>query len=403
MKAGKRRLLIWIPVGLIIAGGLAYAFSPTSISVDLASIEEGRLKVAVAEEGYTQVREVYELSAPVGGRLLRIQAEVGDKVRAGETEVARIEPAAPSFLDVRSETEARAAVEAAGSARDLAFAELERTRAELDFATSELDRYRVLYSNGTVPERRFDEARRAHDVAAAELLTAQANMDVRKHELERAEARLISRQEIERLGEACECVELRAPVNGVVLRVLQESETVVNAGQPIMEFGNPRDLELVVDLLSQDAVLVEPGQAAIVDGWGGPPLTAVVRRVEPYGYTKVSALGIEEQRVDVVLDLADPPADFGRLGHGYRVNVAILLHDTTVLKVPLGALYRDGSTWMVFVEEDGRAGARTVEIGLRNDVAAEVVSGLVEGQRVVLYPTDRVVDGSRIAARENPR
>jgi HlyD family secretion protein len=398
MNARTRRILIWGALAALVAAGLAWAFRPQPVAVDLAEVDRGKLRVAVSEEGKAEVRDVYGVSAPIGGRLLRIQVEAGDPVVAGQTELARIEPAAPAFLDVRTESEARAAVEAARAARDLAAAELERAQAELAFAASELDRVRKLFGRGTVSQRQLDEAQRAQRVASAQVSTAQAELDVRAHELEVARARVLSRPELDEMSEACECVTLRAPVDGRILRVLQESETVVNAGTLLLEIGDPQDIEIVVDLLSEDAVRVHPGQRAVIDGWGGPPLEAVVRRVEPYGYTKVSALGIEEQRVDVRLDLADPGAAAG-LGHGYRVDVSIIFHDAEVLQVPLGALFRDDGDWFVFVAQDGRAVARAVEVGVRNDHAAEVLSGLEAGERVVLYPSDRVADGQRIADR----
>jgi HlyD family secretion protein len=399
MTTASRRLVIWGLIALLVAAGLGYAFRPQAVAVDLAVIETSPLRVTVEEEGQAEVREVYSLSAPISGRLLRIKAEVGDPVTAGETELARIEPAEPAFLDIRSESEARAAVEAARAARDLAQADLTRSQAELAFAESELERARSLFTRGTVSKRTLDQAERAHRVAAAGLLTAQATLDVRSHELEVAEARLTPPSETSGQGEDCECLTLRAPVDGEVLQVLQESETVVQAGQPLVEMGDPRDLQVVVDLLSEDAVKVEPGQAAIISGWGGPDLAALVRRVEPYGYTKVSALGIEEQRVDVLLDLTDPPEDWARLGHGYRVDVAILLHDREVLSLPLGALFREGGDWKVFRLEEGRARAVTVKIGLRNQNHAELLEGLEPGDRVVLYPTDRVVEGAAIEPR----
>lgn len=399
MSPKARRLAFWIPVAVVLIAAIVYAFWPQPVAVDLATVEKGRLRVTIEEEGRTRVREVYQLSAPVSGRLLRIHAKVGDAVEGGKTEVARIESAPPAFLDVRTESEARAAVEAARGAKELAVAERDRARAELEFTASDLKRVRALFDRGTVAQQRLDEAVRAQQVAKANLQTAQASMDVKEHELQVAQARLMSRDEMKTRESACECIVLRAPVDGTVLRVVQESETVVTAGQVLMEFGDPRDLEVVVDLLSQDAVRVDAGQSAIIEDWGGPPLDATVQRVEPYGYTKVSALGIEEQRVNVILDLRAPAEAFRRLGHGYRVNVAILLHDAEVLRVPLGALFRDGSAWKAFVLKDGRAVAQTVEIGHRNDTSAEVKGGLQAGDRVVLYPSDRVSNNTRIEQR----
>ena len=400
MTTAGRRLLIWGFIVLLVAAGLAYAFRPQAIPVDLASIEERRLRVTVEEEGKAEVREVYTLSAPISGRLLRISAEEGDPVIAGDTALARIEPAVPTFLDLRSEGEARAKVEAARSARELAQAELTASQAELAFAESELERARSLFARGTVAKRVLDQAERAHRIAAAGLLTAQAALDMRSHELEVALARLTSPSLGQEQRGDCECLTLRAPVDGEVLRVLQESETVVQPGQPLVEIGDPRDLQVVVDLLSEEAVKVEPGQQVIVSGWGGPDLNGVVRRVEPYGYTKVSALGIEEQRVDVLIDFIETQDRLSRLGHGYRVNVDVILQDTRVLSLPIGALFSEDGQWKVFRVQEGRAVSVAVEIGLRNQTHAELRNGLNKGDQVVLYPTDRVVEGSLIEPRQ---
>ncbi len=399
MTLHLRRLVPWGVILLLVLAGLVWAFRPQPVEVDLVSVAGGRLVATIDGEGEAQVREVYTLSAPIGGRLLRIAAEVGDPVTADLTEIARIEPVSPSLLDVRSESEARAAVEAADAVRDLAAADLERARAELAFAESDLARARQLIVDGTIPQRALDAAERAQRVAAANVATAQATLDVRRHELDQARVQLMSRPMIEAAGDTCTCVTLRAPVDGEILRVIEKSETVVAPGQALVEIGDPADLEIVVDLLSQDAVRIAPGQRAVIDGWGGAPLEASVRRIEPYGFTKVSALGIEEQRVNVRLDILSPPEVWARLGHGYRVDVSVITTDAEVLQVPLGALFRHGAGWAVFVAEDGRARLRAIETGARNTMAAEVLSGLAEGEQVVLYPGDAVSEGTLIAAR----
>ena len=199
----------------------------------------------------------------------------------------------------------------------------------------------------------------------------------------------------------CDCVPVTAPVDGRILRVLHESEGVVSAGQALAEIGDPRALEIVADFLSEDAVRIEAGQRVMIEDWGGPQvLGGWVRRVEPYGFTKVSALGIEEQRVNVIVDFSDPAADLGRLGHGYRVEVrAVLWEDDAVLQVPLTALFRNGDSWSVFALEDGRAVRRAVTVGQRTGLAVQILEGLSEGERVVLHPSDQVVEGRRIGPR----
>jgi len=394
------RFALWIVLAALLAAVLAYAFRPRPVEVELATIATGRLLVTIDEEGETRVREIYTLSAPMGGRLLRIAAQAGDRVTAGLTEIARIEPAQPALLDVRTQSELEAGLEAARAAHTLAGADLERARAELTFAESEFARARALIVDGTIPQRSLDAAERAQRVAAANVATAQATLDVRRHEMALAQAQTMGRTTIDALSDACTCVTLRAPVDGEVLRVMEKSETVVVPGQALVDIGDPRELEVVVDLLSQDAVRVTAGQEAVIADWGGQPLAAVVRRVEPFGYTRVSALGIEEQRVDVRLDVVDAPELWARVGHGYRVEVAIVTTDREVLKAPLGALFRNGGGWAVFIARNGRALLREVAIGERNAESAELLSGLAEGDQVILYPGDAIADGVRIAARE---
>lgn len=392
-------MVVWGVLALILAGGIAYALRPQPVPVDFAVAELAPLRVTIDEEGETRVRDVYMLHAPLRGHLLRVEAEAGDPVEAGATTLARIEPASPAFLDVRTEAEQQAAVEAARAARDLAEAELERAEADLTFAANELERARRLIRQATISQRTLDEAEHSHRVAQAARATARAALNVREHELHQARSRLLSRQEIAERNEACECLPVTAPVRGVVLRVVRRSEGVVEAGSELLSIGDPADLEIAVDLLSEDAVRVSPGQRAAITGWGGAALEAVVRRVEPLAETKVSALGIEEQRVDVVLDFAAPRGAWDRLGHGYRVDVGIILFEAEVLRLPLGALFRQGGGWAVFLAEDGIARLRSIEIGARNSLAVEVTSGLVPGDRVVLYPSDRIADGIAITGR----
>ncbi len=393
------RYALWGGATALVVAALVFAFRPQPLAVDFATVTDDSIRVTVADEGMAEVREVYRISAPVAGRLLRVEGEVGDTVTGGETEIVRIEPAAPVFLDVRTETEARATLDAARASADLAEAELGRAQADLTFTATEVERSRELFANGTIAKQKLDQDERAHRVAGANLLTAQARVDQRRHEVAVAEARLVSPAATERDHGDCECLVLRAPVSGEILQVIEESETTLPAGAGILEIGDPRDLQIVVDLLSEDAVKVMPGMPAIIDGWGGRALTAVVRRVEPFGYTKVSALGIDEQRVDVLLDLVDPPDTWERLGHGYRVDVTIVLQEVVTLAVPLGAVFRSGDTWSVFAEIDGRAEMRAVELGVRNADDAEVISGLEDGARVILHPSDQVVDGARLEAR----
>jgi len=391
--------VVILGVAAAIVGFLAW---PEPVPVDTGAVTRGDLAVTVSGEGTTRVRDMYMVSAPIPGRVLRISADVGDPVIAGETVVARIEPSDPVFLDARSRTQAEAAVRAAEANKRLAEAALTRSQAELDFAESELERAAALAARNTISQRALERAE--IDVRTREAVVAEADaaLRARTFELENARAMLIVPDGAGRASPAggC-CVELRAPVNGNVLQIMRESEGVVAAGTPLAAIGDPRDLEVVVDFLSQDAVRIVEGAPAKIDEWGGePPLNALVRRIEPFAFTKVSALGIEEQRVNVILDISDAPERWRALGHGYRVEVAVeLWRDPEALRVPVSALFRNNGDWTVFVVRDGTATRRGVTIGRRNATAAQVLSGLEDGDVVVLHPGDRVAEGVVVVDR----
>ncbi|MCB1033949.1 MAG: HlyD family efflux transporter periplasmic adaptor subunit [Acidobacteria bacterium] len=401
MTAKKKRWLIWGGLGLMLFLALTLAFAPRAVPVDLATVERGPMRLTVDEEGFTRIHDVFTLSAPVAGRLRRVEVHAGDALIAEETLVAELQPVDPTLLDPRSEVQARAGVRAAESARKLAAAELQRATAEMEFARTEHRRSAELVKEGAIAQRDFDAAERAYKTATASVATARQALEVRQFELDRARALLLTpAQSRERSGD-CECIPVTAPVDGRVLKVFDPSERTVAAGEPLVQVGDPADLEVVVDLLSSDAVQVEPGQRVLIERWGGAaPLEGRVQRVEPFGFTKVSALGIEEQRVNVVIDLTSPPEDWRRLGHGYQVETRIILWESDdALRVPLTALFRDGEGWAVFAEEGGRARLRPVQVGRRNRLVAEILDGLAPGERIVVHPSDRILAGTRIAGR----
>lgn len=403
MRAPLRRGLFIVLVVLVVAGGLVFAFWPQPVPVDLARIEQGDLRVTVDGEGQTRVRDVYTVSAPLSGRITRITLRPGDHVEARATILTSLEEMDPAFLDQRTRARLEAEINAAEAGFTLAVAERERARAELDFARSELARTRQLVERGASTTRALDQAQLEVRTHEARVATAEAAVRMRRFELDSARAALIEPGDdgrIEGLAARC-CLPIRSPVSGQVLRVIRESEAIVQAGEPLIELGNPQDLEIVVDLPSSEAVRVEAGAAVAIEGWGGPGLlTGSVRRIEPSGFTKISALGIEEQRVNVVIDLGDPPERWQRLGHGYRVIARITVHEAEdVLLVPSGALFREAGSWAVFVREDARARLRHVEIGESDGRLAEIVGGLDVGDEVVLHPGERVDDGVRIAPR----
>ncbi len=407
MRWLKRTIGIGMLV-LAVAAAVWFAW-PQPASVDLATVARGPMEVTVADEGKTRVRHIYTVSAPIAGTVLRIShpadhhetsLHVGDTVTAEETVVAVMRPASPGFLDVRSREELQAAVAAAEAAVRFGEAEVRRIEAALEFSRQELRRAEALRRTDTVPEKALDKARFDVDTNEAALASARAQLEVRRSELALARARLIEPASDPAPESPGCCIEIRAPVSGHVLKIIQESEAVVAAGAPLIEIGDPQDLEIVADLLSTEAVRIEPGAPVLIEGWGGPPIRGRVSRIEPAGFVKVSALGIEEQRVRTIIDFADPPEDWSRLGHDFRVNVRITVWQADdVLTLPVSALFRTGESWAVFVVRDGRARTTPVEIGKRNNRLAKVVSGLAEGEQVVLHPSDRVSDGTAVAER----
>jgi len=401
MTANTKRIVIWTAAASVIALALVMSFMPRPVMVDLVEVQPGPLVVTLDEEGETRVHDAYTLSAPVTGRVQRITWHVGDPVAANETILAQIEPGDPSFLDPRSEAQARAAVQAAEAARDLAEATVNDARAQYKFALGEYARMQELIKEGSISRRDLDTAERDYKARRAGLDTARAALQVRSYELELARAQLVSPVETQMTRGNCECIPIRSPINGRILQIADRSERVVREGDSLMQIGDPKDLEIVVDYLSMDAVRIEAGQRVIIDNWGGPePLEGRVRLVEPFGFLKISALGIDEQRVNVIIDFASD-AGWEKLGHGYQVETRVVLWETdSSLSVPLTALFRDGEDWALFVNEDGRARLRRVQTGQRNGIVAEIRSGLEAGEQVVAYPSDRVADGVRIASRD---
>jgi HlyD family secretion protein len=396
-------------VALVIAG-LGWFAWPRPIAVDLATVTKGPMEVTVEDEAKTRVRHIYTVSAPIAGTTLRIShpygepgvsRHIGDQVTADETVVAIMQPTAPSFIDIRSREELQAAVAAADAAIKQEEAEVRRIQAALDFSRSELQRAEALARTQTISVQALDKARYEAATNEAAFASAKAQLDVRRSTRTSLAARLIDPASAAApVNPAC-CVQIRAPVTGQILRIIQESEAVVQAGTPLIEIGDPLDLEIVADLLSTDAVQIKKGAPVRIDGWGGPPLRGRVTRVDPAGFLKVSALGIEEQRVHTTIDFVDPPESWSRLGHDYRVIVHVTVWQAeNVLTVPVGALFRQGEEWAVFAVKDGRAHVTPVKVGHRNNRMAEILSGISEGDRVALHPSDRVKDGVAVAQRE---
>lgn len=398
MQPSTRRAVLIAVLGLAVAAGLAWSFRPRAVPVEAATVTRGPMSVEVSDDGRTRIREIYRLSAPVSGTLLRVDVHPGDVVVGGRTKVAELLPTTPGFLDVRTHAQAAAAVEAAEAARTLAAAEVKRARAQLDFADADSRRATALSGSNAISRADLERAELARDTAAAALASAEAALKVKQSDLAAAKALLIDPTSGAGTQPASHGIPLVAPVSGSVLRVQDESETVLAAGTPILDIGDPHTIEIVAELISEDAVRVRAGDPARITDWGGPaPLDARVRRVEPSAFTKVSALGVEEQRVNVLLDPAGPNGAWNSLADGYRVVVHITVWKTAdALRVPVAALFRAGNGWAAFVLRDGRAARTTVSVGHQNDDVAEVLAGLKAGDRVVVHPGDTVRDGVRV-------
>jgi len=381
----------------VVACLLTVALWPTAVPVDVAAVSTGPLVVTVDEEGVTRVRDRFIVSAPVSGRVLRIELEPGDCVTRGQV-VARVRAEAAPLLDARTRTEAEAVVESARAALGRARAEEQRARATLEQARRDLARVGSLVEGRVIAKQEFEAYEANLHVAQQTANGAEYAVRAATSELQRAQARLTPTRP-EAPGRV---VSVTAPADGVVLKRVRESETFVPTGDPLIEIGDPGQLEIVADLLSTDAVRVKVGARAFVEQWGGDtPLEARVRRIEPAGFMKISALGVEEQRVNVVLDFVDPsPAARAALGDGYRVEVRVVIWESpSVVKVPTSALFRHGEKWAVYMLNAGRARRTVVELGRQTGQAAEVTAGLAEGTRVILHPGDTLVDGARVRER----
>jgi|SRR5688572_1995300 len=381
---------------VIVLAIVVMAMWPESIEVGVASVERGPMQVTLDEDGETRVRDKFVVSAPVSGRLQRIELEPGDPVVRGKTIVARLTTADAPLLDPRTRGELEAAVEASRAAVGQARAQLERATAELMRARTTLQRQQELMKAGAIAADNLDAAETAVATGEEARKAAEFAVSRTEYELQLARARL------QAPSPAGRAVEIVAPVSGVILKRFRESESVVPVGEPLIEIGEPSRTEIVADFLSTDAVRIQPGSPVLVEGWGGTdPLKARVRRVEPAGFMKVSALGVEEQRVNVLIDFEDPSAA-GRLGDGYRVEVRVVIwREEDVVKVPVGALFRRGNDWATFLVEGEQAKLQPVELGQRNDVEGQAVKGLSPQQTVVLHPPDTLMDGARITVRPN--
>lgn len=401
--ARLRRVILPLLVLAVLVTGLVLSLMPRPVSVDIAPVTTGPITVSVREDGRTRVKERYVVFSPLGGRLERIPHKAGASITASKTLLAAIEPSDPELLDARAVAEAEARVKAAKAAVRRADTEVAATNAALEFATEDLGRMLRSERDSAATPREVQDAQVTVTMRTEAARAATFARDIAAFELEQAEAALIRTRPSQPAGNDDAGTQFRivAPIDGAVLRVLRESAGFVAAGTPLLEIGDSTDLEVEVDVLSEDAVRIAPGARVLIEDWGGPrPIEARVRLVEPSAFTKISALGVEEQRVNIIIDFAEPMEGLPPLGDGYRVQARIVIDEAAdVLLVPTGALFRHGDAWAAFVLANDRAARRELKIGRRNDTVAEVLSGLAAGDRVVLYPSDRVVDGVKLHPR----
>lgn len=382
------------------AAAVIVALREPAVSVEIGRAGSGALIVTIDDLGETRVTDLYVVSAPITGQLLRVPLKPGAPVVPRSTVLARIQPVEPGPLDARAYAQAQAEIRSLQAQLAAARSRVSEARAEQLLAEREFGRTSELASRGFISRANVDRARAVRDRNRALVAAANQTVQATAQNLQAARASLLVAGTTARGAGA---VDVTSPVPGHVLRVPQESERVVVAGTPLVEVGDPERLEIVTDLLSADAVRVSPGADVLVEDWGGErPLKGRVRLVEPFGFTKISALGVEEQRVNVVIDFVEPREAWRRLGHGYRATVRIVISAApNVLKVPISALFRTGREWSVFVvDSSGRARLRRVEAGRMNDAEAEVMRGLAAGDQVIVHPSDKVADGVRVRERD---
>ena len=428
-------------IAAIIVGGLGYAFLPQPIEVDLVEVTRGTVRVTVDQEGKTRIHDKYVVSAPLNGRILRITMRPGDEVEAGKTLLTTIEPRDPELLDARSIAQAEARVKAAEATLRQVEPILESARAGQSFAEAEVTRMRKAYEGKGVTLSEVESAEMLNRQRSEDLRSAKLSEEIAKFELEQAKAALLRSRprpediqdkeranvtgnppkrdpnaELSGNGNTHETISISeamkdradwnfpvySPIDGRVLRIFQESAAVVTPGTPLVEVGDPQnDLEVEIDVLSRDAVKIDAGDAVLLEHWGGEaPLRGRVRVVEPSGFTKISTLGVEEQRVWVIVDFVDPWEKRRTLGDAYRVEARIIIDEASnVLKIPTSALFRVGPDPAVFLVKNHIAHQTIVKVGRQNGLEAEILEGLQEGEVVVLHPSDQIQDGVKIRQR----
>ena len=396
-KGAWRRILGWaLVLGLLAV--ILYGLRPKPVEVEMAEVKTGSLAVHVSEEGKTRIRNRYVVAAPVAGHMKRVPLKPGDEVKAGETLLTTVEPAISPLLDPRAKAQAEARVEQMQATLKQAEQTLEVARTSERFARTNWDRIQAIKDQGSISANERDLAEREATVRAGEVRAAEFAQRVAQFELEQARASLL---QISEPGKGT-AIEIRSPVSGRVLKVMQERESVVTAGLPVLEVGDPADIEIEAEILSRDAVAMKPGDKMSVEQWGGDkPLDARVRRIEPAAFTKISALGVEEQRVIVLADLINPPPEATRLGDRFRIEARVeVWHGDDLILIPAGALFREGNLWKTFVFENGKAVKRELRIGRTDGRQSQVLGGIAPGVTVLVHPPDSVKDGTEVVRRQ---
>jgi HlyD family secretion protein len=400
MEIARRRTLSISIIALAVVLATGYGLIPRAVDVDLVNVFRGPLQVTIEEEGRTRLKERFVISAPTSGVMRRIDAKVGDPVQKGQTVVV-LEPVWSQALDPRSRAEAEANVSAATAALNAAQEKERAAAADTDYLEKKLDRITNLHASEYVASDQFDQAASEVKKAQAVRQAATAAVNVARFELDRTRATLQSFASVKSAG-SHHTIYIPAPITGAIFRIYRESEAAVIAGEPLMDVGDAGNLEVRVEVLSPDAVRIKTGTPVLFKRWGGDaPLSGAVRIVEPAGFTKISSLGVEEQRVLVIADILSPPDTWRVLGDGYRLEALfVVLEAKDVLQVPNSALFRSGKDWAVFVFDNGKARRRPVEVGQRNGFTAEILSGIHENEKVIAHPDEAVADGSRIQSRK---
>jgi HlyD family secretion protein len=385
-------------IAAVVIAALYLAIRKPPYEVDLATVTQGPMTVTINDEGETRVHNLFVVAAPINGRLTRIELEPGDPVVAQQTIVARMTSTSPDFLNNRVEAGVLIQVQALEAVIASSSARVEQARAEHNLAAQQQARVEALFKRGFATRAALDIADAAVSRSNAAVSEAIKATEAARFDRDAARANLVIPTTQPQAGRS---LAVRSPTSGTVMRVAQKSEAIVAAGTPLVELGDPRDLEIVTDLLSSDAVRLLPGARVLIDNWGGAhSLNGRVRRIEPFGFTKISALGVEEQRVNVIIDITDPPERWAKLGHGYRVVIrAVEWESANALQLPVSTLFRNKGKWAVFAVENGRARLVPVTIGWMNDERAELLSGLRKGATVILHPSEKISDDARVKAR----